>query len=108
MKTVVEFLEEDEAGLPVHLEQVNREPVNSVPANPESANPVIQDHNRRNPMAGEMSFLQLIKPESFTGDNDTVNVEDFLDGLELSFPCLIKLLMSSKENWLKSLPFRVT
>jgi len=36
---------------------------------------------------GEMFFLQLIKQEKFSGDNDTVNVEDFLDGLELSFPC---------------------
>ena len=37
-------------------------------------------------MASEMTLLQLIKPETFNEDRDTINVDDFLDTLELTFP----------------------
>lgn len=46
----------------------------------------------------DMSFLQLIKPARFSGDKDRVNVEDFWDGLELSFPCFEQIANVIKER----------
>jgi len=54
-------------------------------------------------MGCEMSFLRLIKPESLSGDKDTVNVEDFLDGVELSFPCFDQIADKCKRERAKVL-----
>ena len=36
----------------------------------------------------EMGVFQLIKPEPFSGERGSANVDDFLDTLELTFPYL--------------------
>jgi len=50
-----------------------------------------------------MSLLQLIKPERFSGDHNTVNVEDFLDTLELSFSCPDGIVNEAKKERAKVL-----
>lgn len=50
-----------------------------------------------------MAYLHLFKPKIFTGEKNTIGVEDFLETLEISFPSLDTIPDEAKRERAKVL-----
>ncbi|RPB26537.1 hypothetical protein L211DRAFT_847168 [Terfezia boudieri ATCC MYA-4762] len=50
-----------------------------------------------------MAYAHLFKPEQFSGEKNTIGVEDFLDSLDLSFSCLDAIADETKREKAKLL-----
>lgn len=70
----------------------------------DQAENILSEINPPNPIPGiEMAYVHLFKPENFSGEKNTIQVEDFLDTLELSFPCLDSITDAAKKERAKVL-----
>lgn len=86
----------------VDLGEAEEEVPQLIPAYPVDIPPLDINPPPRRPMA-DAAYLHLFKPERFSGEKNSIGIEDFLDTLEMSLSCLDAVVDEAKRERAKVL-----